>query len=184
MSRQVISVAFILQGILSVSMVSGQELLVRYTFDEETGVAIDSGTGDRSNGVLGPQATRTPNTPGMISPFALDLSADGTDSFVNGGDAAEVDTLESFTLTTWLFLEAANSESGGSGNVRLLAKQGPDPFDGFSWNLNNPNSGARGVDDFRTGCSLVAKQDSLSLLPLKTPTPMSGLFSLLHTMAL
>ena len=127
------------------------ELLVRYTFDEKSGPAIDQGGGDASNGTLGTTATRTNNTPGMISPFALDLREEGTDSFVNGGDAAEVDTLESFTLTTWLLLEDLNDNFGGSGNVRLLAKQGPDPFDGFSWNLNKPNFGQRGPDNFRTG---------------------------------
>lgn len=130
---------------------SGQDLLVRYTFDEESGPAIDQGSGDASDGVFGITTERAANTPGMISPFALDLTAEGTDSFVNGGDAAEVDALESFTLTTWLLLEDLNAASNGSGNVRLLAKQGPDPFDGFSWNLNNPNFGLRGIDNFRTG---------------------------------
>lgn len=133
------------------SYANGQELLVRYTFDEESGPAIDQGGGASSNGTLGATATRSSNTPGMISPFALDLREEGTDSFVTAGDAAEVDTLESFTLTTWLLLEDLNDNFGGSGNVRLLAKQGPDPFNGFSWNLNRPNFGLRGPDNFRTG---------------------------------
>lgn len=133
------------------SQVPAQELVVQYTFDEEEGPAIDTGSGTMTNGTLGSETGRTSNTPGMISPGALDLTAEGTDSFVNGGNAAEVDTLESFTLTTWLFLEGLNDEQDGSGNVRLLAKQGPDPFDGFSWNLNNPNFGLRGTDNFRTG---------------------------------
>lgn len=143
---QITSILFLIPA-----LASGQELLVQYTFDEESGPAIDSGGGDGSNGSLGPEASRVANTPGMVSPFALDLRVPGTDSFVNGGDAAEVDTLESFTLTTWLLLEEENAASDGSGNVRLIAKQGPDPFDGFSWNLNNPNFGIRGVDNFRTG---------------------------------
>jgi len=137
--------------LFSLPLASGQELVVQYTFDEESGPAIDSGMGDRSNGTLGPETTRAANTPGMVSPFALDLRAAGTDSFVNAGDAAEVDTLESFTLTTWLLLEGLNADSDGSGNVRLIAKQGADPFDGFSWNLNGPNFGVRGTDSFRTG---------------------------------
>lgn len=149
--RPISGLVFLFQLIVLVTAANGQELLVRYTFDEESGAARDSGTGEESNGTLGAQAARFANTPGMISPFALDLRAEGTESFVNAGDSAEVDTLESFTLTTWLFLEDINAASGGSGNVRLLAKQGPDPFDGFSWNLNNPNTGARGIDNFRTG---------------------------------
>lgn len=131
--------------------VPAQELLIRYTFDEADGPAMDTGAGVMTTGTLGSATGRTSNTPGMISPSALDLTAEGTDSFLNGGNATEVDTLEAFTLTTWLFLEALNDEQDGSGNVRLLAKQGPDPFDGFSWNLNNPNFGFRGTDNFRTG---------------------------------
>jgi hypothetical protein len=82
----------------------------------------------------------------------LDLRPAGLDSYLNAGDVAAVDTLESFTLTTWLNLEGLNSDQGGSGNVRLVAKQGPAPdFNGFSWNLNTPNFGDRSIDNFRLG---------------------------------
>lgn len=132
--------------------VPAQELLIRYTFDEGSGVARDTGSGVASDGILGPDATRIDDTPGDASPFALDLRAPGDTVFINGGDSVEVDTLESFTLTTWLYLEGLNADQGGSGNVRLLAKQGPAPdFNGFSWNLNGPNFGERGPDNFRTG---------------------------------
>ena len=144
-----------LATLLTVSLFSmesrGQELLVRYTFDEESGVALDSGSSPAANGTLGPDATRTTDTPGGASPFALDLSAPGAGSFVNAGDPLKVDALESFTLTTWLKLEGLNADQDGSGNVRLIAKQAPDPFSGFTWNLNRPNDGERGPDDFRTG---------------------------------
>ena len=152
MSRSVVVPAMCLLWISTCSPVVAQELLVRYTFDESSGPAIDTVVGDASNGTLGSETARTTNTPGMASPFAVDLTAPGTHSFVNGGDSLKVDVLESFTLTTWLLLEGLNADQGGSGNVRLIAKQGPDPeFNGFSWNLNAPNFGARGPDNFRTG---------------------------------
>lgn len=133
---------------------TGQDLLVRYTFDEGSGDALDTGAPPPANGTLGADTTRTTNTPGGASPFAVDLTAEGLDNFVNGGDAAKVDTLESFTLTTWLYLEGLNTDQAGdtSGNVRLLSKQGGPPFfDGFSWNLNDPNMGVREIDNFRLG---------------------------------
>ena len=137
---------------LMTAFATGQELLIRYTFDEESGIARDTGSGVSSDGILGPGAMRIDDTPGDASPFALDLREPGDSVFVNGGDSVEVDTLESFTLTTWLYLEGLNADQGGSGNVRLIAKQGPAPdFNGFSWNLNGPNAGERGPDNFRTG---------------------------------
>lgn len=128
-----------------------QELLIQYTFDEESGPALDSGIGDPANGTLGATATRIADTPGMASPFALDLSAEGLESFVNAGDVDKVDILDAFTLTTWLKLDGLNNENGGSGNVRLIAKQAGGAFNGISWNLNGPNEGDRGIDNFRTG---------------------------------
>ena len=128
-----------------------QEPVLRWNFDEENGDALDSGSGPSANGVLLPGATRTTNTPGGFSKHALDLSTPGTDSWLDGGDAAKVDTLTEFTMTTWLYLNDLNTEQGGSANVRLLAKQGPGNFDGFSWNLNNPLEGDRTPDNFRLG---------------------------------
>ena len=148
------ALVFVISGILTVVIsipVAAQELVVQYTFDEESGPAVDSGTGASANGTLGSTATRAENTPAGASPFSLDIREAGLESTVNAGDPAKVDTLESFTLTTWLLLEELNADNDGSGNVRLIAKQGPDPFDGFSWNLNNPNFGVRGTDSFRTG---------------------------------
>lgn len=129
----------------------GQELLIRYTFDEGSGAALDTGSSPPANGNLGATATRTDDTPGMASPFALDLREAGTDSILTAGDPAKIDTLESFTLTTWIKLTGLNSEQGGSGNVRLLAKQAGGAFNGISWNLNGPNEGDRDIDNFRTG---------------------------------
>ena len=131
--------------------VFGQQPVLHYTFDEVAGDAIDLGIEPSANGALQPNAMRTSNTPGGFSPFALDLSAPGIESWVTGGDAAKVDTLTSFTFTTWLNLQGLNEDQDGNGNVRLLAKQAAAPFNGFSWNLNNPLDGERGTDNFRLG---------------------------------
>ena len=136
---------------LGAERAAAQPPVVRYAFDEEGGIALDTGSGEMSNGVLGPDAARTDNTPGGFSPFALDLRAAGADSNLFVGPSPEVNGLEQFTMTTWLYLEGLNADQGGSGNVRLLANQAGGEFDGFSWNLNSPNEGERGVDNFRMG---------------------------------
>lgn len=133
------------------TQVFSQTPVLHYTFDEPDGDAIDQGSGEPANGELLADATRTNNTPGGFSPFALDLSAEGLESWVNGGDAAKVDTLTQFTMTTWINLQGLNADHGGSGNVRLLAKQTDGAFDGFSWNLNNPTDGERSTGNFRLG---------------------------------
>jgi len=132
----------------------GEGPVLHWTFDEDAGDALDTGSGVPANGDLLPDAERTDNTPGGFSKHALDLSAPGLESWVDGGDAAKVDTLAQFTMSTWLYLEGLNRDQGGSGNVRLLAKQGPGNFDGFSWNLNNPLDGDRETDNFRLGMFL------------------------------
>ena len=141
--------------------VSGQPPLIRYTFDDCSDVAEDIGAPPLSNGVLGPDATVTTNTPAGASACALDLRTAGANSFLTAGDTPEAEGLVFFTLTTWLYLEGTNPDQGGSGNVRLLAKQAPDPFDGFSWNMNNPNDGPRGTDNFRLGL-FIGGQDAFS----------------------
>ncbi len=142
-------------GCLCLSLSSGpavaQPPVVHWTFDEPSGtVAFDSGSGDAADGILQSTASRTNNTPGGFSAGALDLTAEGADSWVNGGDPAKVDTLTSFTLTSWILLKGLNADQGGSANVRLLAKQAPaNTYEGFSWNLNNPNAGDRSPGNFR-----------------------------------
>ena len=130
----------------------GQQPVLHYTFDEENGDALDSGTAPPANGVLATNATRTSDTPGGFSRAAADLSAQGLESVIDAGDVAKVDTLTQFTMTTWINLQGLNTDHGGSGNVRLLAKQAGSPdFDGFSWNLNTPTEGDRSPDNFRLG---------------------------------
>ena len=140
-------------ALLICSRLTAQDLLIHYSFDEESGVAIDSGTGTTANGLFGADATRSPDTPGERGGFSLDLRAEGAKSILSAGDVSKVDTLEAFTLTTWLKLEELNTERGGGSNVRLLAKQGGGPdYNGISWNLNDPVlGGARGTDNFSLG---------------------------------
>ena len=142
----------------SLKPATAQELILHYTFDETDGVALDSGSGAPANGTLGPDTGRTTDTPFGATGFALDLSAPGFDSFLDAGDVEKVDTLASFTLTTWLKLDEMNTEQGGSRNVRLLAKQAPDPFNGISWNINDPTEGDPAIDNIRLGLFVGGEQ--------------------------
>jgi hypothetical protein len=137
-----------------------QDPLVRWTFDEPAGGmtnALDTGSGAATTGMLGPTATRTTDTPGGGPGFALDLSdpsaAGANTSIVDGGNPIEVDTLAQFTMSTWVKVTSETDyNEGGSGNVRLLAKQSGGLFDGFSWNMNLPQQGsARSNNAFATG---------------------------------
>jgi hypothetical protein len=130
-----------------------QTPLVQWSFDEGGTVnAADTGAAPATDGVLGSTATRTTDTPSG-SGFAVDLSAPGISSIVDGGDSAEVDGLTQFTLSTWAKVTGTThyNEEGGSVNVRLLAKQAGDPFDGFSWNLNAPTTTTGSNNAFRMG---------------------------------
>jgi hypothetical protein len=126
-------------------------------FDEPAGGttdALDTGAPPATSGMFGSTATRTTDTPGGAPGFALDLSAPGAGtSIVDGGNPVEVDTLEQFTFSTWVKVTSETDyNEGGSGNVRLLAKQSGGAFDGFTWNLNAPQQGsARSNDAFTTG---------------------------------
>ena len=113
---------------LFTSPLLAQELLIQYTFDEDSGMALDTGSGVPAHGTLGADAKRSTDTPGGKEGFSLDLRAEGTQSLLDAGDVEKVDTLESFTLTTWLKLEGLNADQGGSGNVRLIAKQAGGEF--------------------------------------------------------
>lgn len=73
-----------------------QNLVVQWTFDEAAGgttPAADTGAAPASNGTFGATATRTADTPGGGPGFAVDLSAPGTMSIIDGGNPLEVDTL-------------------------------------------------------------------------------------------
>ena len=145
-----LTLATAVAGLVCLQSPAEAVLVARYTYDEGAGNALDTGAPPPADGVFQANATRSTDTPSGTG-FSLDLSADGLESFVSMGDPAKVDTLSQFTMTTWLKLSDLNANNGGSGNVRLLAKQNAGFFDGFSWNLNNPNDGTRGIDDMRMG---------------------------------
>ena len=113
--------------VLAARSLWAQTLLVQWKFDEPAGGmtnALDTGALPATTGMLGSTATRTTDTPGGGPGFALDLSAPGLTSIVDGGNPTEVDTLNQFTLSTWIKVTSPTDyNEGGSGNVRLLAKQ-------------------------------------------------------------
>jgi len=143
--------------LLAVENSSAQDLVLQWTFDESAGGmvdAVDTGASPPANGALGSSATRTSETPGNGPGFALDVSALGSQSTVDGGNPIKVDTLAQFTFSTWVKVTGETDyNQGGSGNVRLLAKQSDTTlFDGFSWNLNAPQQGSeRSNDAFTMG---------------------------------
>lgn len=127
---------------------SSATLLLQYTFDEASGDALDTGAAPAADGAFMNNATRTANTPGNVSAGALDMftvPSAGAGNYVTAGDVDKLDGLSAFTLTTWL-----NLQTNDGGNDRLLAKQNGGPlYEGFSWNLNDPNAGTRGAGNFR-----------------------------------
>jgi hypothetical protein len=126
-----------------------QQPILHYAFDEASGNALDTGTAG-ANATFEGGATRSSDTPSG-SGMSLDLRTDGPYAHLLGPDAAALDGLAAFTLTTWLKVETY--PDAGSGNKRLLAKQGGGTFPGFSWNMNSTtNSGnPASPGEFRLG---------------------------------
>ncbi|MBI2950083.1 MAG: hypothetical protein HYY23_20815 [Verrucomicrobia bacterium] len=137
-----------LSGLAVLHPVSAQTLLLRYTFEEAANgaaEAADSGATPAASGVF-VGAARIGNTPGGHSKGAVDFTgAVSPDNlkYVHGGDTSKLDGLEAFTLTAWV-----NVQDVPSGNRRILAKQAPGTFAGFSWNVNDPADGARSASSF------------------------------------
>jgi hypothetical protein len=157
--RQLASGVARLVGILALVMAAGdlcaQIPVVHWNFNEAGGGttnALDTGAAPATNGVLGTTATRTSDTPGGGPGFALDISAPGASSIVDGGNPIEVDTLAQFTFSSWVKVTGTTHyNEGGSANVRLLSKQSGGAFDGFTWNLTAPSTPPGTQDAFRTG---------------------------------
>ena len=143
------SILFLAMAMLVPSFAAGAPLL-RYTFDEPNGNALDSGDAPPADADLLGGATRSSNTPGGFG-SSLDLRDDATTyAHALDGDADKLDGLSALTLSTWL-----NVEEYTSGNNRLLAKQAAGTFGGFSWNMNaTTNDGPVGPDNFRLGIFL------------------------------
>lgn len=142
-----------------------QNLVLQWAFDEESGDALDTGAvSPTADGTLGAGAVRSTDTPGGGPGGSIDLSAAGADSHVLGGDPLKVNSLDRFTLSTWIKMTGDNNlDQSGSNNVRLVARQaGNSFFDGFSWNLNPPNDGeatTSSPDDFRMGLFIGGEND-------------------------
>jgi len=128
--------------------------LLRYTFDEPSGNALDSGDAPASDGTLVGGATRSSDTPSGLG-SSLDLRDTAPNyAHVRSGDAAKLDGLSALTLSTWLNL-AAYPSTGDSNNARLISKQAASTFGGFNFSLNGtPNDGPVGADNFRVALFL------------------------------
>ena len=119
---------------------SATSLLLNYSFDEASSgnaLAGDFGTGIPAPGTFMGGATRTANTPNGFSAGALDLTAAGGGTYLDGGDIDKLDNLPAFTLTAWI-----NLQDVPTGNLRIMSKQGGGAFPGFSWNIADPVTGA------------------------------------------
>jgi hypothetical protein len=124
--------------------------LLRYTFEEASGNALDSGDAPQTDAVFQGGAVRSSDTPSGTG-SSLDLRNDAPNAQLVGQDAIDLDGLSALTLTTWLKLD-----SYSSGNNRLLSKQFSGMnFNGFSLNMNaTTNDGPVGADNFRLGLFL------------------------------
>jgi hypothetical protein len=120
--------------------------VLRYTFDEASGNALDSGSAPLTDATFEGGATRSPDTPSG-SGSSLDMRGEPSYAHLLGPNAPDLNGLAALTITTWL-----NVETYTSGNHRLLSQQAPTTFGGFSWNMNaTPNDGPVGPDNFRLG---------------------------------
>ncbi|MBA3484633.1 MAG: hypothetical protein H0T51_22745 [Pirellulales bacterium] len=108
--------------------------VLRYTFDEATGAALDTGTAPLTDATLEGGAVRSADTPSG-SGMSLDMRVDGPHAHLLGSDASDVDGLAALTLTTWLKVQTYLDAT--SNNKRLVSKQAATAtFDGFTFNMN------------------------------------------------
>jgi hypothetical protein len=132
------NVVRIFLGLIAVaacSTVTAQQPALRYTFDEASGNALDSGAAPLTDATFEGGATRSTDTPSGTG-MSLDLRTDSPYAHLLSSDATDLDGLAALTLTTWLKVE--DYPGAGSANKRLLAKQaGTSNFDGFTFNLNS-----------------------------------------------
>jgi hypothetical protein len=149
-TRRLIVAASLFSALASSYSVASAQLL-RYTFDEASGNAIDTGSAPNVDGTFEGGATRSSDTPSGTG-SSLDMRTEAPVAFLLGGDPTDIDGLEMLTLTTWLKVEAYPGV--GSGNKRLLANQGGDAsFGGFSFNMNSTTNSMNPAtaDEFRLG---------------------------------
>jgi len=126
--------------------------VLRFTFDEASGNAMDSGSAPLTIATLEGGATRSADTPSG-SGMSLDMRTDSAYAHVLGVDDADLDGLTALTVTTWLKVESYPSNP--SNNKRLVSKQAATTFGGFNFSMNaTPNDGDVGPDNFRIGMFL------------------------------
>jgi hypothetical protein len=132
--------------VLSLASPAVAQPVLRYTFDEASGSALDSGQAPLTDATLEGGAIRSSDTPSG-SGSSLDLRTETPYAHLLGPNAADLNGLSAITVTTWL-----NVETYTSGNHRLLSQQAAGAFGGFSFNMNAvTNDGLVGPDNFRIG---------------------------------
>lgn len=123
------------------AVAAGQEPLAQYKFNSSTSPDARDSAGRQLNpGRLGPEARRNADSPGMASPFSLDLSAAGTDSWVEIGQLEGGEVWPSMTIASWIKLLGNNDSQTGQPRPRLLSNVAPQSPLGFSWEIDNGTS--------------------------------------------
>lgn len=102
------AIAWVAALALSAGMCASAEatLLLRYSFDEVSGVALDSGATPTANGTFGGTSTRVTSTPGGAPGYAMSTNGGAITSYVTGGDADKLDGLTKLTVCGWINLQA------------------------------------------------------------------------------
>ena len=122
----------ILAAILLYACPAQASLLVRYTFEEASGPALDTGSAPASDGTFSGSAVRTGNTPNGTG-SALNVNFAGTTTYLSCGNPDKLNNLTNFTLTAWMNLQA-----NPVANDRLLDKLAA--AGGFGWKIGNASA--------------------------------------------
>ncbi len=146
--RKILGTFIIAAGI--VSYASGQSLLLQWNFDEAssgTEPTIDHGIEPTVDGRFFQDATRTADTPAGFSTGALDVTASLNANVLANNSHPDVDSLDgkldnlgSFTLTTWV-----NMQADPAANQRIL-RGGSNA--GFGIRVVTPPSGDLSASNF------------------------------------
>jgi hypothetical protein len=115
------------------------DLRLHYTFDETSGLALDSGITPSDSGTFINLAARTTSTPWGVG-YALDLSR-GNNDWVSAGNPAKLNGITNFTITTWLNLRA-----DAAANDRLIDKVSTSG--GFGWRIIASTAGSISASSF------------------------------------
>ncbi len=122
----------ILALILCFAWSAPASLLVRYTFDEASGPALDTGSAPAADGTFSGSAVRTDNTPNGTG-SALNVNFSGATTFLSCGNPDKLNGLTNFTLTAWVNLQGTPAS-----NDRLIDKLAA--TGGFGWKIANASA--------------------------------------------